>query len=153
MLQLISGPHLVVITDVRSAGRLQSHDGEAGHEIFLVTGIRSFPCATYQHKRQNLSQHQLEDESRYLALLDFFFSSTGIYFSATYDLTRSLQSQLADYNAGNGVSLDQVDAKYFLNRYLAEPFLRAHAENPLSLAGDFLAVCIEGCTVSRHESS
>lgn len=133
MAQLVTGPYILVITGRQSVGNI------LGRNIWHVTEVDVLPCATQAHVKQ-FTESQLDDDERYVALLEHFIAVTGIYYSADYDLTRSYQQQHDQLN----VELSRVEARFFLNRALAEPFIRAHTMQPDSLAQHFLAVCIEG---------
>lgn len=135
MIQLLSGPYLIVITQRKSVGRL------CGNDLWFVAGIQSFGCASDLRIRQTLTSRQADDEETYVELLDLFFSTTGVYYSSTYDMTRSFQSQVTSLGT---LDLSAIDSKHFLNHHLADALLRAHQQNPASLASHFLAVCIEG---------
>ena len=135
MIQLLSGPYLIVITQRKAVGKL------CGNDLWFVSGIQSFACASDLRIKQTLNAKQIDDEETYVELLDLFFSTTGVYFSTTYDMTRSFQSQVTSLGS---LDLSSIDTKYFLNHHLADPLLRAHQQNPKSLASHFLAVCIEG---------
>lgn len=133
MAQLVTGPHILVITGRRAVGSI------LGRSIWQVMEVEVLPCATQAHVKQ-FSESQLDDDERYVALLEHFIAVTGIYYSAEYDLTRSYQLQHGQL----GVELGRVESRFFLNRSLAQPLLQAHAQQPSSLAQHFLAVCIEG---------
>lgn len=134
LVQTLSGPHLLVITERRSAGLL------LGHPLWAVAQTRLLPCATAA-QAQRLSSAPRADDDRYVRLIKHFIASTGIYYSAHYDLTRTLQAQA--YGQA-GFELDRVSPRFFLNRHIAEPLLAAHRLSPASEAHQFLAVCIEG---------
>lgn len=137
MIQLLSGPHLVVVTSRKSAGSI------LGKDIWLVTSTKTMPCATVAHQKLRLNSDQVEDELRYVDLLEHFLATTGIYYSAAYNLTRSLQAQASRFSSVDGPAFgpEDIDFGYFLNKHLAEPFLR----DPKGSAFPFLSVCIEGC--------
>lgn len=143
MIQLITGPHLMVITGRRTVGRI------FGRPIWNVTEVKILPCSNHYDKTQKqFTDEQLDDEDRFLELIKYFIQVSGIYWSSRYDLTRSFQLQ-ADENGllvgESSLKLDQVDRKYFLNRYVCEPFLEAYKLSPDCLVDHFIAVCIEGC--------
>lgn len=132
MIQLVTGPHLVIITGRKQVGSL------LGKALWNVTEIKVLPCANEAAKK-HFSDAQLDEDERYVELVKHFVAVTGIYYSSQYDLTRSYQSQV-----GQEPDLSRVDSRFFLNKFIAEPFLKAHLMNSASLADHFVAVCIEG---------
>lgn len=132
MIQLVTGPHLVVISGRKQVGSL------LGKALWNVTEVKVLPCANEASKKQ-YTDIQLDEDERYVDLVKHFIAVTGIYYSSQYDLTRSYQSQV-----GQEFDLSRVDSRFFLNRFIAEPFSRAYSMSPASMMDHFVAVCIEG---------
>ncbi|KAK9511175.1 hypothetical protein O3M35_005787 [Rhynocoris fuscipes] len=82
IIQLISGPHLIVITDRMRIGQIN------GQEIFMVKGVS---ILSYARTNNHLSQCQIALDKEYLSLLELILNSPGFYFSYTYDLSHSMQ--------------------------------------------------------------
>ncbi len=133
MIELISGPHLLVISDRRQVGTFVG-----GKPVWVVTAVKVLPCCT---QSGHLNETQLDEDDRYIQLLKHFISVTGIYYSQEYDLTRSYQDQFEE----KFVDLGKVRSKYFLNAFIAEPFIKAQRCKKDAQFDQFISVCIEGC--------
>lgn len=152
MIQLLSGPYLIVIKERTLACKL------FGHYIWRITGTEILPCA---QGLRNLTSQQRQDEEQFVALLRGFLTSDWLYYSSTWDLTRSIQRQVDDHQGASHRGSDLLEATmdmhFVVNRFIASPFvdiLRLRTDTRLD---DFMIFCIEGCkgydTVSSCERS
>lgn len=143
MIQLLSGPFLLLITGRQLACTFLEH-----HHVWRITETEILPCST---NSSHLSPLQRRDEQKYIALLRSFLSSEHLFYSTTYDLSKSLQNQTTG-GRGRADHLLQggVDLRYIVNRYIAEPFLQILHRRTDTRLEDFLAFCIEGFVEFQH---
>lgn len=101
--------YVIVVDQHEVTGRV------LGHEIARVTGYQIYPLASDKVSKADL------DEAQYLRLLRNHLDRATLYFAKNngYDLTNSLQRQLADGVQG-------VDERFMWNHYLSAD-LAAHA--------------------------
>lgn len=140
MIQLLSGPYLIVIKERTLACKL------FGHYIWKITEAEILPCA---QNFRSLTSQQCHDEEQFVSLLRGFLASDWLYYSSTWDLTRSIQRQVDDHQAASQRGSDLLEAtmdmRFVVNRFIASPFvdiLRLRTDTRLD---DFMIFCIEGC--------
>lgn len=81
---------MIVITGCQRVGTLMQ-----GYDVLRATTFQILPIA---RNTNNLSSQQLDDEQKYVQLLENHLRSNGFYFSYRYNVTLSIQKQayLAD---------------------------------------------------------
>uniref|UniRef100_T1HA14 Phosphatidylinositol-3-phosphatase SAC1 n=3 Tax=Rhodnius prolixus TaxID=13249 RepID=T1HA14_RHOPR len=82
VIHLISGPHLIVVTDRSHIGLINNQD------VYMLKGTS---ILSYARTNTHLSQNQIAIDKEYLSLLELILNSPGYYFSYTYDLSHSMQ--------------------------------------------------------------
>jgi hypothetical protein len=148
MIQLLSGtssvyfsslgPYLIVITERKLACRF------LGHYIWKVTGSDILACG---NGTNGLDAQQRADEDKFVELLKTFLASDWIYYSPTYDLTRSIQSEVTSRHEK---SFLRSNLRFVVNRVIATPFLQVLEQRTDTRLEDFLVFCIEGCMCLVH---
>lgn len=115
-----------------------------GHYIWKVTGTEILPC---NPRQSGLNSQQRLDEVEFIKLLKSFLASEWIYYSSTYDLTRSAQSEVMSRNI---TSFLRADMQFVVNRFIAEPFLAILQQRTDTRLEHFLVFCVEGCKAFSH---
>lgn len=133
MIQLLSGPYLVVAKERRLACKL------IGHYLWRITATEILPCSNHTH---NLTSEQRADEERFIEMLKSFLVSEWLYYSSTYDLSRSIQAQV---KAVGTTGLFVADMRFVVNRFIAAPFMDILTVRTDTHLDDFMIFCIEGC--------
>ncbi|ORX58770.1 hypothetical protein DM01DRAFT_360054 [Hesseltinella vesiculosa] len=110
-IQLQADAYMIVITGRTHIGAL------FGHPLYRVTTFQILPIGIHPSQ---LSSSLLDEEQNLILLLESHLRLNSFYFSCTYDLTNSLQRQG-----------QQVDDRFFWNRYLASQLIDASADNML----------------------
>ncbi|GFO16307.1 phosphatidylinositide phosphatase sac1 [Plakobranchus ocellatus] len=82
ILRLVAGPYLIVVTQRQNVGTI------AGQPIWKVVKTE---VISYKRTLTHLTERQVSLNKSYLALLDVMLNTENFYFSATYDLTHTLQ--------------------------------------------------------------
>ncbi|KAL5021530.1 hypothetical protein ScPMuIL_000685 [Solemya velum] len=82
IIHLIAGPYLIVITKREKVGELN------GHTIWAVTDTE---IHSYSKTLFHLTEKQITFNKTYLSMVEHVVALKGYYFSATYDLTHSMQ--------------------------------------------------------------
>lgn len=79
-----------------------------GCDVFRATAFQMLPVARHTG---HLSSHQIDDEQKYIQLLDNHLKQGGFYYSYTYDITLSMQKQadLKDKKEGSDNSWRDVN--------------------------------------------
>lgn len=146
IVSLISGPVLITVDTVKSAGKILDF------EIFQV-----MTCSLRKLGKDTPRGKQAEDESRYMKMLHDVYSNGDFYFSDGWNLTRTLDAVV-------GGAPDQPDDHFFWNRALAEnlgipqdwvwclPMIRGFAEiSDQKVNGKDIKYCLVS-RQSRHRS-
>eukprot|EP01048_Picozoa_sp_COSAG05_P005443 COSAG05_NODE_323_length_11408_cov_361.826156_11_plen_278_part_00 len=139
VVQLLSGPYIIVIVSAELVGKI------VGHDVMRVAQVEMFPFAA--DTTSKLSADQAADEHVYLKMLRSFVATKHMYFSHTFDLTTSLQAQ----SAWSPEQLRQpiwrtADSRFFWNEAMARPLIQESADAfilPLVLGN----VAVERCQV------
>uniref|UniRef100_F6YM78 Phosphatidylinositol-3-phosphatase SAC1 n=2 Tax=Ciona intestinalis TaxID=7719 RepID=F6YM78_CIOIN len=115
VINLVGGPHLIVVTGRSRVGDI------AGHTIWKVTETEVLP---YRKSLLNLNEAQTSDNETYLALLNNALSFKDYYFSTSFDITHSMQ-RLALADAGFLLEplSTRADHRFFWNRHALHDFL------------------------------
>ncbi|KAL3902166.1 MAG: hypothetical protein SGCHY_000017 [Lobulomycetales sp.] len=111
IIRLNAGEHLLLATDRERVGMIQ------GHAIYKLTQTKIVPVP---RSRLHLSDSQLQDDDKYLTLLEDMLSRDYFYFSYTFDLTNSVQRQARAAGDGTRIpfSWNQCDDRFFWNKEL-----------------------------------
>ncbi|KAJ3374956.1 hypothetical protein GGF31_005678 [Allomyces arbusculus] len=129
LVTLHSGDYLVVITGKRRVGALIP---DHSHDVFAITRTALYPVAkSFAH----LSPAQRIDEDAYVALLDRMCNLGHMYYSPSWDLTNTMQTNLSRDAAESAKPLWQLaNTRYFWNHHLQSKLIsltqqdsRAHA--------------------------
>ncbi|PAA52869.1 hypothetical protein BOX15_Mlig019972g2 [Macrostomum lignano] len=113
VLQLLSGPHLLIVQARRHVGNLR------GHSLWRVESADILP---YCRSSLHLTETAAADNEIYLQLVRESLRTPGYYFSYTTDLSRSLQSacryaaESVDYTATPAAAAAVVDATPLCDR-------------------------------------
>lgn len=133
MIQLLSGPYVVLVSGRTLACRILDH------YVWRITGTELLACCP---NSPQLSAQQRMDEQRYIMLLKSFLASDSLYYSSTYDLSRPVQKHV--FGEPGEILLGGVDLRFVVNQYIAEPFLQVLRTRTDTRLEDFLVFCIEG---------
>jgi hypothetical protein len=82
VIRLLAGPYLIVITRREKVGEIDQRT------IWKITGTE---VISYQRTLLHLNEQQLQDNARYLSMIETILGFESYYFSTTFDLTHSLQ--------------------------------------------------------------
>lgn len=141
MVELLAGKYLIVVTGQSFIGTFPGSEGD----VRQITAVKILSCGA---EISTLSPQLQADEHEFLALLEEALNqsapmASGLYYSPTVPLSRSLQSQFQQsphqfkYDAINGTDTFAVNA--------------AHLSHFASIASEaisiFICVCIQGCTL------
>ncbi|CEP13788.1 hypothetical protein [Parasitella parasitica] len=118
-IQLQAGEYMIVITDCQRIGTLIQ-----GCDILRATAFQILPIA---RNTNTLSRQQLDDEQKYVQLIENHLRSNGFYFSYRYNITLSIQKQAYLADKGQNNSWRDADSRFFWNRYLCEKLISATA--------------------------
>ncbi|KAI8364685.1 SacI homology domain-containing protein [Radiomyces spectabilis] len=113
-INLHAGEYMIVVTERQRIGSLQ------GHDIFQAT---SFKMLRVPRSTTGLSEQMLQDEERYIHMVETHLQQNAFYYSYTYPITLSVQRQT---NADRTAPLwKQTDDRFFWNRYLSNKMIEA----------------------------
>lgn len=115
-IKLLAGNYLVVVTERKLVGTLANT-----FEVYRMTGISIIPVKN----GVALTSEQQEDENEYLQMIRLVLESQAFYFSYTFNMTSSFQSQMHAYEDPTTMAnlFKKVDEHFFWNRYLAREFI------------------------------
>ncbi|XP_062501222.1 phosphatidylinositol-3-phosphatase SAC1-like [Corticium candelabrum] len=82
IIRLIAGPYLVVITGREKVGTIEQHD---------VWRVTSTDVIAFARSVRHLSEIQDRHNRTYVNMVQTVFQTFGFYYSATYDVTHTLQ--------------------------------------------------------------
>ena len=143
VVQLLSGPYILVIVAAEFVGKV------VGHEVMRVTCVEMLPFASPSDTGK-LPPEQQADEQVYLRMLQGIVASEHMYFSYTFDLTSSLQTQSAwTAEERRGPIWRTADSRFFWNEAMARPLIQESADAfilPVVVGN----VAVERCEVRRH---
>ncbi|KAI8639751.1 SacI homology domain-containing protein [Parasitella parasitica] len=116
-IQLQAGEYMLVITGCQRLGTLVQ-----GCDVLRATTFQILPIA---RNTNILSSQQLDDEQKYVQLIENHLRFNGFYFSYNYNITLSIQKQAYLANRGRDNSWSDADPRFFWNRYLSEKLISA----------------------------
>ncbi|CAF3328579.1 unnamed protein product [Rotaria socialis] len=134
IINLISGPYLIVITSKIHVGDIN------GHEIYRVKTTEIIP---YARNTSHLNEYQLKYNEKYLSMLAVVLHTESFYFSYTYDLTHTLQRlQTSSPNFHSTPFIERADDRFVWNHYLLRQFSnnRSIIRFALPLIHGFIAI-------------
>lgn len=141
MIELLAGKYLIVVTEQSLIGSLPGSDAE----IRQVTGVKIIPCG---RGLKELSPPLQEDEKIYLSLLESALNqsapmASGLFYSPTVALSRSLQTQFLEPLKIEEWKLKAVEGKdeFVVNA----THLKNFASIPSDQLSEFICCCIQGC--------
>lgn len=141
LIELLAGKYLIVVTEQSLIGSLPGSDAE----IRQVTGVKIIPCG---RGLIELSPPLRADEEMYLSLLESALNqsapmSTGLFYSSTVALSRSLQTQFLEPLKMEEWKLKAVEGKddFVVNAPLLKDFCSIRAAQ----LSEFICCCIQGC--------
>ncbi|ELT87336.1 hypothetical protein CAPTEDRAFT_220075 [Capitella teleta] len=82
IIHLLAGPYLLVITKRVKVGEI------SGQSIYKVTGTEML-C--YKRTQFHLNEKQVQDNTRYVAMVEHVLAMDSFYFCTTYDITHTMQ--------------------------------------------------------------
>eukprot|EP00041_Stephanoeca_diplocostata_P029615 m.880732 g.880732 ORF g.880732 m.880732 type:complete len:319 (+) comp23593_c0_seq11:190-1146(+) len=116
VIDLLSGPHLVVITERRRIGKIYQH------MLWEVTDTAILP---YARHRRHLADVQCRIEDRYLDMLSTALNTHRMYLSYTYDITHSLQNLLTNGDEFYARTLyNRMEPRFCWNQYILKGLAR-----------------------------
>ncbi|CAF1175682.1 unnamed protein product [Rotaria sordida] len=134
IINLISGPYLIVITSKQRIGDID------GHAIYKVQTTDIIP---YARNMSHLNEHQIKYNTKYLSMVELVLRTEAFYFSYSYDITHTfqrLQSSTSDFYTMPFI--ERADQRFVWNRYLLSSFVknRTIARFALPLIHGFVAL-------------
>ncbi|KAK4521380.1 uncharacterized protein ATC70_011995 [Mucor velutinosus] len=121
LIKLQAGEYMIVITGCQRVGTLMQ-----GYDVLRATTFQILPIA---RNTNSLSSQQLDDEQKYVQLLENHLQSNGFYFSYRYNITLSIQKQAYSADKGRDYNWRNADTRFFWNRYLCEKLISATANS------------------------
>jgi len=129
IIQLVSGPHLIVITKKEKVGHLSSEN----HAVWRVTGSSILPFSSHLH----LTEDERTLHTKQLQLVEELLKEKHFYFSYTYDLTSNQQRLNSVFcqqaAASSQVPIASCNTQFAWNYNILRPFCAKV---------DFLAFCV-----------
>eukprot|EP00045_Choanoeca_perplexa_P014361 m.168663 g.168663 ORF g.168663 m.168663 type:complete len:673 (+) comp16653_c0_seq3:148-2166(+) len=120
VLELFSGPYLIVINSSKQVATLGDHHIHEAEDITLLPFAKSLDSLTSVERKA---------EELCLASLTKLLNAGGFFFSFTYDVTSTQVQQAQKRDTGSSL-FDKTDTRFFWNRRLLQPLLdlpeRAH---------------------------
>ncbi|KAH7670008.1 Protein SAC-1, partial [Aphelenchoides avenae] len=120
MIRLVSGNHLIVIKKAELVGTLN------GAEIYHITETDIIP---YQKSTLHLNERQAWFNRHFLEMVQLVLATGGFYFSASFDLSHSLQwlseSSTPDFRQRS--MIERSNPRFVWNRQLCAQFLNSVA--------------------------
>ncbi|KAI9485809.1 MAG: SacI homology domain-containing protein [Benjaminiella poitrasii] len=122
-IRLQAGEYMIVITNCHRIGTLMH-----GADILRATAFQILPLSR-NPVNYGLTGQQLDDEQKYIHLVESHLQQNGFYFSYKYPITLSLQKQvdkfanIDDHEIYN--SWRHTDTRFYWNRYLSEKLIAA----------------------------
>ncbi|CAF0823074.1 unnamed protein product [Rotaria sp. Silwood1] len=134
IINLISGPYLIVITSKQRIGDIN------GHAIYKVQTTDIIPFA---RNMSHLNEYQIKYNTKYLSMIELVLRTEAFYFSYSYDITHTfqrLQSSSADFYSMPFI--ERADQRFVWNRYLLSSLIknRTTARFALPLIHGFVAL-------------
>ncbi|GCB64317.1 hypothetical protein scyTo_0014757 [Scyliorhinus torazame] len=113
-IRLVAGMYLIVITKKQKMGELFNH---------AVWKATEFNIISYKKTVLHLTETQMLDNKTFLAMLNNVLNTDGFYFSATYDITHTLQ-RLANTSPEfqEMTLLERADQRFVWNGHLLREF-------------------------------
>ena len=147
LIELLAGKYLIVVTGQSLVGSLPGNDAE----IRQITSVQLIPCG---RGMKELSPPLQSDEKEFLNLLEGALNqsapmATGLYYSPTASLSRSLQSQFTNPLSFNEWNSDVIKGndEFIVNSVHLKDF-----EEIPSSASEFICCCIQGCKDEASKS-
>ncbi|KAI7907383.1 SacI homology domain-containing protein [Cokeromyces recurvatus] len=112
-IRLQAGEYMIVITNCHRIGTLMH-----GADILRATAFQTLPLS--RQDNYGLTNEQLDDEQRYIQLIENHLKQNNFYFSYKYPITLPIQKQLEMDN-----SWRHADTRFYWNRYLNEKLIAA----------------------------
>ena len=140
LIELLAGKYLIVITEQSLIGSLPGNDAE----IRQVTGVKIVPCG---YGMAELSPPLQADEKEFLSLLEESLNqsapmASGLYYSQSVALSRSLQSQFLSPESMEDwkLKVTRGEDEFIVNSTHLKDFGALGKE-----AYGFICCCIQGC--------
>ena len=140
LIELLAGKYLIVVTEKSLIGSLPGSDAE----IRQITGVKIIPCG---FGLKELSPPLQADEKEFLALLEAALNqaapmASGLYYSQSVALSRSLQSQFMTPCSVEDWKLKAArgEDEFVVNAAHLKDFAGLSKE-----VCEFICCCIQGC--------
>lgn len=127
-----SGRYIIVATAAENVGALQ------GHPIYRISGIDVLPVKDFTLKDRS--------EDTYLKLLSNHLEAATLYFSPSWDLTKSYQKQIGSVYR----PWETAEERFFWNRYASLDLIELAKTKPS--VGEFITLTIYGYAKFRQTS-
>ncbi|BFZ13223.1 hypothetical protein BsWGS_16262 [Bradybaena similaris] len=82
IIKLVAGPYLIVITQRKKVGEISGN---------IIWNVAKTEVLSYKRSLTHLTERQTAINKSYLALVDTMLTMENFYYSATYDLTHTMQ--------------------------------------------------------------
>jgi len=140
VIKLLSGWFVILITEQSTIGKIN------GSEVFLVTktALRRIP------RHVELSEEEKVLQRSIITSLAGMLDASGFYYSKTYDLTHSVQRQVAFTEEQKAQhAWMRADERFFWNKHISQPFVDAGLHALVTPVVDGF-ICIESSTLSTN---
>jgi len=126
IIQLVSGPHLVVINKKEKVGHL----GSENHAVWRLTSSTLIPFST---SKIHLTEDERKLDSKQLQMVEELLKEKHFYFSYTYDLTSNQQRINSVFCNQQSSPIASFNTRFAWNYNILRPFCAKV---------DFLAFCV-----------
>lgn len=110
IIHLLAGPYLIVITNRTKVGTVDEKT------IWKITGTEIIP---YQRTLLHLNEQQVQDNGRYLSMVESVLASDSFYFSVAFDLTHTMQRLFNTSPDFKQIPLhERADARFVWNGFV-----------------------------------
>lgn len=139
--QLLAGKYLVLATAREFIGFID------GHLIWKLAGTKLIP---YAKSTIHINSEQLEDNAKYLSMIQNVLNTPSFYFSYSYDISHTMQRlHKLGPESGTQSLLSRADMRFVWNQHFLKGFANSDFKNfTLPIIHGF--VSINRCVVNGH---
>ncbi|ESN91957.1 hypothetical protein HELRODRAFT_116244 [Helobdella robusta] len=142
IIRLLAGPYLIVITRKIKVGEI---DGKA---IWKVAATELLP---YQRTTLHLNEQQVQDNARYLSMVEAVLSMENFYFSTSYDLTHTFQRLFNTSPDFKSIALhDRADQRFLWNGFVLKDLSQQFELSSFCLPIMLGFISVNTCSLRGH---
>ncbi|KAG8442678.1 hypothetical protein GDO86_011464 [Hymenochirus boettgeri] len=139
-IRLVAGMYLIVITRRKKVGELLNH---------YIWKATDFDIISYKKTMLHLTDSQLQDNKVFLSMISHVLSIDGFYFSASYDLTHTLQRLSNTSPEFQEMSLlERADQRFVWNGHLLREFSAQPEVQKFAIPVIHGFIAIHSCLIS-----